>query len=85
MSGANIGYVRLLVGYLDQAANSLYVIDRITWRARRRVELNGVYYPDWGARGVHSGFRVGADRLRHRRRHDDSGGAADAGDLRRDG
>ncbi len=49
LSGANIGYVRLLVGYLDEANNSLYMIDSDYLESPETKELNGVYYPDWGA------------------------------------
>jgi len=49
LSGENIGYVRLLVGYLDEANNSLYMIDSDYLESPETRELNGVYYPDWGA------------------------------------
>ena len=49
LSGANIGYVRLLVGYLDTAANSVYIIDSDYLQSSTTRELNGVYYPEWGA------------------------------------
>jgi hypothetical protein len=49
ISGANIGYVRLLVGYLDSANQSIYVIDSDYLESSETQELNGVYYPVWGA------------------------------------
>lgn len=49
ISGANIGYVRLLVGFLDETNNSIYLIDSDYLESPETRELNGVYYPDWGA------------------------------------
>jgi len=49
ISGANIGYVRLLVGFLDRANNSIYVADGDYLQSPETRELNGVYYPDWEA------------------------------------
>lgn len=49
ISGANIGYVRLLTGYLDQVNNSVYVADSDYLQSSQTNELNGVYYPEWGA------------------------------------
>lgn len=48
ISGENIGYARLLVGYLDQANNSLYMIDSDYLNGPETRKLNGVYYPVWG-------------------------------------
>lgn len=48
ISGANIGYMRLLVGFLDKANNSLYLIDSDYLESPETQQLNGVYYPDWG-------------------------------------
>jgi hypothetical protein len=48
IEGANIGYVRLLVGFLDRANNSIYVADSDFLESPQTRELNGVYYPDWG-------------------------------------
>jgi hypothetical protein len=48
ISGTNIGYVRFLVGFLDRANQSLYVIDSDYLESPETRELNGVYYPDWG-------------------------------------
>jgi hypothetical protein len=47
--GANIGYVRLLVGFLDEANNSINLIDSDYLESAETQELNGVFYPVWGA------------------------------------
>lgn len=49
IDGANIGYVYLFVGYLDQAANSINVVDTDYIESPNTRELDGVYYPDWGS------------------------------------
>ncbi|MBN1888531.1 MAG: hypothetical protein JW850_11095, partial [Thermoflexales bacterium] len=48
IEGENLGYVKLLVGYLDQSANSLYVADSDYLASPETREAGGVYYPDWG-------------------------------------
>jgi hypothetical protein len=48
ISGDNVGYVKLLVGYLDRQANSLNLIDSDYLDSPDTRELDGVYYPDWG-------------------------------------
>jgi hypothetical protein len=48
IEGANIGYVKLLVGYLDQSANSIYLADSDYLASPNTREAGGVYYPDWG-------------------------------------
>jgi hypothetical protein len=48
ISGVNIGYVRLLVGFLDKTNNSIYVADSDFLESPQTRQLNGVYYPDWG-------------------------------------
>ena len=48
ISGTNVAYVRLIVGYLDTANNSILVIDGDYLQAADTLELDGVYYPDWG-------------------------------------
>jgi hypothetical protein len=48
IAGANLGYVKLLVGYLDTAANAIYLADSDFLASPNTLELNGVYYPDWG-------------------------------------
>lgn len=47
ITGENIGYVKLLAGYFDQAANSMYVADQDYLESSETTVLNGVYYPVW--------------------------------------
>ncbi len=49
--GQNVGYVYLLVGFYDQASNSIFVADSDYLESAKSREINGVYYPDWGANG----------------------------------
>ena len=48
ISGENIGYIKLLVGYFDQAENSINYIDTDYLESGDTRQTNGVYYPDWG-------------------------------------
>jgi hypothetical protein len=48
IEGQNLGYVRLLVGYLDRANNSIYLADSDYLEAPGTRDVSGVYYPDWG-------------------------------------
>ncbi len=48
ISGDNVGYVYLFVGFLDQEANSIYVADGDYLESDETREVDGVYYPDWG-------------------------------------
>jgi hypothetical protein len=48
ISGANIGYIRLMVGYLDTVNRSINVIDSDYLESPQSRQLNGVTYPDWG-------------------------------------
>ncbi|MBN1936475.1 MAG: hypothetical protein JW934_17565 [Anaerolineae bacterium] len=48
IEGENLGYVKLLVGYLDQSANSLYLADSDYLASPDTREAGGIYYPDWG-------------------------------------
>jgi hypothetical protein len=45
--GQNIGYVRLLVGFYDQQANSIFVADADYLETDDTREIGGVYYPVW--------------------------------------
>ena len=56
ISGENIGYIKLLVGYFDPAANSIYVADSDYLSSANTQELNGVYYPVWEADGFNLEF-----------------------------
>ena len=47
ISGDNIGYVKLLAGYYDQASNSIYVADEDYLESSDTREVDGVYYPVW--------------------------------------
>jgi hypothetical protein len=48
ISGQNIGYIYLFVGYYDNSSNSIYVADTDYLESPNVRELNGVYYPEWG-------------------------------------
>lgn len=48
VSGENIGYIKLFVGLLDPAANSIYVADLDYLESEDTREVDGVFYPDWG-------------------------------------
>lgn len=48
IDGANVGYVKLLVGYLDQSANSIYLADSDFLASPETRQAGGIYYPDWG-------------------------------------
>jgi hypothetical protein len=47
ISGENIGYIYLFVGFLDQASNSIAVLDTDYLESPDTRELNGVFYPVW--------------------------------------
>lgn len=47
ISGQNVGYVKLLVGYLDRAGKSINIADTDYLDSPQTAELNGVYYPVW--------------------------------------
>jgi hypothetical protein len=47
ISGTNIGYVKLFVGYFDQAARSLNITDTDYLQSPDTRQLGGVYYPVW--------------------------------------
>ncbi|MGC8780141.1 MAG: clostripain-related cysteine peptidase, partial [Anaerolineae bacterium] len=47
IGGQNIGYIKLLVGYLDRAGRSINVADTDYLDSPQTAELNGVYYPVW--------------------------------------
>ena len=48
ISGENIGYVLLFVGFYDQDSNSIFVADTDYLESDDTREIDGVYYPDWG-------------------------------------
>ncbi|MGB8983365.1 MAG: clostripain-related cysteine peptidase [Anaerolineales bacterium] len=47
ISGENIGYIYLFVGYLDAASNSIAVLDTDFLESQELREVSGVYYPVW--------------------------------------
>jgi hypothetical protein len=47
ISGENVGYIYLFVGYVDAASNSIAVLDTDYLESPDTRELNGVYYPVW--------------------------------------
>jgi len=49
VSGENIGYIYLFVGYFDSASNSIAVLDTDYLESPDTRELNGVYYPVWSS------------------------------------
>lgn len=47
VTGVNVGYVKLFVGYYDRAANSINLTDSDYVQSSQTRELDGVYYPVW--------------------------------------
>ncbi len=47
ISGENVGYVKLMVGYLDAANKSLALLDTDYLESSESREMSGVYYPVW--------------------------------------
>lgn len=47
ISGDNIGYVKLMVGFLDTDANALLVIDSDYLESAETQEVSGLFYPVW--------------------------------------
>lgn len=56
ISGENIGYIKLLVGYYDSMANSFYVADSDYLSSPTTQQLNGIYYPVWQSGGFNMEF-----------------------------
>ena len=56
IEGENLGYVKLLVGYLDQNANSVYLADSDYLASPDTRKAGGVYYPDWGVESFTMAF-----------------------------
>ena len=48
ISGENIGYIKLFLGFIDQATNSVFVADMDYLESADTREIDGVYYPEWG-------------------------------------
>lgn len=51
IKGDNVGYVRLLAGYLDQQANSINLADTDYLESSDTRQVDGVYYPVWPTSG----------------------------------
>ena len=51
ITGQNVGYVYLYVGFYDPEANSLFVADMDYLESAGSRDIDGVYYPDWGDSG----------------------------------
>lgn len=49
IKGANLGYVKLLAGFIDTTARSIYVADTDYLQGSDTREVSGVFYPDWGS------------------------------------
>ncbi len=56
ISGRNIGYIKLFVGYFDQAAKSLNVADTDYLQSPDTRQIDGVYYPVWSQNGFTMNF-----------------------------
>src|SRR3990172_2391151 len=52
ISGDNIGNIFLFVGYYDQGSNAIYVADTDFLESPDTQQVDGVYYPEWGASGA---------------------------------
>jgi hypothetical protein len=51
ITGNNIGYAYLFIGYYDQASNSIFVADTDYLESPDTREVDGVFYPKWGDKG----------------------------------
>jgi hypothetical protein len=56
ISGTNIGYIYLFVGYYDANANSLNITDTDYLESPNTKEVGGVYYPAWDENGFTLNF-----------------------------
>ncbi len=48
VQGENVGYIKLFVGFYDQASNSIFMADTDFLESRNTREIDGIFYPDWG-------------------------------------
>lgn len=48
VSGQNISYAYLFVGFFDQGSNSIYIADMDFLESPDTRQVGGVYYPGWG-------------------------------------
>jgi hypothetical protein len=51
VDGANVGYVKLFVGFFDKKANSINVADEDYVQSSQTRQAGGIYYPVWPASG----------------------------------
>jgi hypothetical protein len=51
VTGKNIGYAYLFIGYYDQASNSIFVADTDYLESPDTREVDGVFYPKWSEKG----------------------------------
>lgn len=49
LTGKNIGYVYLFVGYYDAASKSIFVADKDYLEASKTQQIGDLYYPDWSS------------------------------------
>ncbi len=56
ISGNNIGYIYLFVGYLDRSSNSLNITDTDYLESPDTQQVGGVYYPVWKPGGFTMNF-----------------------------
>lgn len=47
ISGEDVGYVYLFVGFFDQASNAIFVADSDYLESNETREADGIYYPVW--------------------------------------
>jgi hypothetical protein len=52
ISGSNIGYIYLFVGFYDQDSNAIFVADTDYLESPNTQQVDGVYYPQWGTSGA---------------------------------
>jgi hypothetical protein len=56
IDGKNIGYIKLLVGYLETNDNSIYLADSDYLSSPETREAGGIYYPVWEEGGFNMTF-----------------------------
>ncbi|HEY1014813.1 MAG TPA: clostripain-related cysteine peptidase [Herpetosiphonaceae bacterium] len=49
VSGANVGFIYLFIGYVDPESGEIRVVDMDFLDADETKSVDGVFYPDWGA------------------------------------
>jgi hypothetical protein len=48
ISGENVGYIKLILGYYDPGSNAIVMVDSDYIDSSETRSIDGVYYPDWG-------------------------------------